>query len=299
MQNVPHPYVTAVPEGKAGAREGYVDTHVHIRDGSPLHAVFAAGIVALRDAGSRDAAGLRANSAEDRSGEPLIVSAGQALYKNGGYGPLLGVPIDTLDDIKREILRLNKAGAAIIKVIASGLVSLAEPERITPGGLNREELFLAVQEAANYGLAVMAHANGADAIKAAVEAGVRSVEHGFFMDDGALDVMASTGTYWTPTASALVRAARAVAITPEMQAFIDQLIHRHRAMILKAHRAGVPLVIGTDCVLPVEDYEARYHEELYCFEQAGIAREEVERIARINGARLLGIDTQGQAASSR
>ncbi len=289
----------STPVGQAVASIGYVDAHVHIRNTSRLDAVLAAGVSSLRDAGAREGLGFRIDLSNAQTSIPIIISAGQALYKKGGYGYLLGVPVETPGDIKQEITRLKKAGAAIIKVIASGLVSLAESDRITPGGLSREELFVAVQEAAGCGLEVMAHANGADAIMAAVEAGVRSVEHGFYMDTGAIEKMASKGIFWTPTVGALVRAARAAAITRKTDAFIGRLVQRHLVMIEKAFRAGVPLAIGTDCMLPHEEYAAMYREELAYFEQAGIPRKEVEQIARVNGARLLGSGTEGYVTSSK
>ena len=87
------------------------------------------------------------------------------------------------------------------------MVSLKEPGRVTAGGFNREELLFIVHAAANCGLGVMAHANGEHAIIDAAEAGVRSIEHGFFMSRRALEVMEKKSTFWVPTVGALKRAA--------------------------------------------------------------------------------------------
>jgi hypothetical protein len=131
-----------------------------------------------RDAGTKEGAGLKTRTAL-RNGL-AIVSAGWALYKKGGYGSFLGVPVETREEIRGEILKLKRAGAGIIKIMASGIVSLKEPGTITPGGFHPEELrFIVDDRGAGLGVMFM---NGEAAILAAAESGVRSVEHGFFRD---------------------------------------------------------------------------------------------------------------------
>jgi imidazolonepropionase-like amidohydrolase len=219
----------------------------------------------------------------------VVIRAGWALYKKGGYGSLFGVAVDSLEEIRGEILKLRKAGAGIIKVMASGMVGLSKPGSMTPGGFTKEELAFIVQESGRVGLRVMAHANGEEAIIASARAGVRSVEHGFFMSEGALEMMAEKGTFWTPTVGALARAAGKSMISAEAKAYCDGLIRSHQIMIQKADTFGVALAVGTDCVLPDPDYGSLYRAELQYFERAGLDRDRVLVIARDNGARLLGI----------
>jgi len=216
-----------------------------------------------------------------------IVYAGWALYKRGGYGSLFGVPVETPQEISSEILKLKRAGAGIIKVMASGAVSLKEPGTLTPGGFNRDELSYIVKEAAAVDLRVMAHANGEAAILSAVEAGVCSIEHGFFMTERALDAMTKQGTYWTPTVGALARAAESSTVSKEMREYSAGLIRSHLDMIHKAYRIGTRLAVGTDCVLPDPNYQDAYHAELSYFERAGIPYEGVVKIAREGGRKLL------------
>jgi imidazolonepropionase-like amidohydrolase len=266
---------------------GFVDAHVHVRDPGALASVAAAGVAAVRDAGTKEGAGLKAGSA-GRSG-PAIVSAGWALYKKGGYGSFFGVPVDTRREIKDEIRRLKNCGADIIKVMASGMVSLKRPGSVTAGGFSPGELRLIVDDAACLGLGVMAHANGEKAITAAAAAGVRSIEHGFFMTLRALRLMAKAGIYWTPTVGALARAAGAATISKEMKAQVMTLVAHQLEMIGRAREIGVPLALGTDCVLPDPGYRKSYDAELSYFERAGISREDVLRIACEGGSRLLGL----------
>jgi imidazolonepropionase-like amidohydrolase len=266
---------------------GFVDTHVHIKKFQAFSPVAAANIIAVRDAGTKEGIGLAIGS--DKRSPPIVVSAGWALFKRGGYGSLFGAPVGTRHEITSEIRKLKRRGAGIIKVMASGVVSLKEPDTITSGGFDRDELLFIVQEAAAVGLRVMAHANGEAAIISATEAGVCSIEHGFFMTERALELMAKQGTYWTPTIGALERAAESGMVSKAMREYSERLIRSHLEMVRKAHGINVLLAVGTDCVLPDPRYQAAYRTELSYFEQAGIPHDEVIRIACKGGRKLLGI----------
>jgi len=271
----------------------FVDTHVHIMATYGLESVVAAGVGAVRDAGTKNALSLSLVRRSGQQGVPVILSAGWAVYKKGGYGSSFGIPLEGRDEFLKEISRLKAAGADIIKVIASGMVSLKTPGAITPGGFDKEELLAFVQAARSEGLEIMAHANGEQAIIAAAESGVRSIEHGFFMTKKALDTLVRQGTYWTPTIGALARAADADGTSDEIKDYIHSLIDSHLAMIQYAHHIGVGLTIGTDCVLPNPRYQEAYETELAYFIEAGFTHEEVVKIACDNGATLLAIKSRG------
>jgi predicted amidohydrolase YtcJ len=264
-----------------------VDAHVHLKEASGLDCAASAGISALRDAGFRRNVDRGIIASPKRGDGATVVSSGWALYSTGGYGSAFGVEVSTSDQIPAEILRLKLAGAGIIKAIASGMVSLKHPGRITAGGFSDEELARIVTEAAAAGLRVMAHANGEQAIIAAASAGVRSIEHGFFMTERALDLMTAKEIFWVPTLVALRRAAGSSA-SPDTTRFVEQLIQSQLSMLRYAHAIGVPLAIGTDCVLPDPAYGAAYDAEIALYERAGIPRDQVMKIACAGGARLLG-----------
>ena len=275
-----------------------VDAHVHLREASGLDCAASAGIGALRDAGFRQNVDSGIISPPRRGDGPIVVSSGWALYSKGGYGSAFGVEVSTSDQIQAEILRLKLAGAGIIKAMASGMVSLKHPGQVTAGGFSSEELARIVAEAAAEGLGVMAHANRETAIIAAASAGVRSVEHGFFMTERALDLMAEKVIFWVPTLVAL-RSAAGSSASPDTTRFVEQLILSQLSMLRYAHSIGVPLAIGTDCVLPDPAYRAAYDAEVALYEQAGIPRDQVMSIACEGGARLLGVGTEGQVARSK
>ncbi len=267
----------------------FIDAHVHIEDARGLDVASAAGIIGLRDAGTRNGTGLNINATRFCSTNLVVVSAGWALSKEGGYGLRFGIPVRTRDEIKSEVIRLKKAGAGIIKIMASGVVSMRHPGSITAGGFTSEEIHYIVSQAAMLGLAVMAHANGEKAIISAARAGVRSIEHGFFMTMKSLEAMAKAGTFWTPTVGALVRASDSDAVTDEAKAYIKGLVRTHLNMIGFANSIGIPMAIGTDCILPCSEYEKAYADELLFFEQAGLPRDTVLQIAARGGRQLLGI----------
>lgn len=269
---------------------GFIDAHVHVKSLDGLTQLAAAGIVAIRDAGLRESLAREHGTLNRRQAGPIVVSAGWALYKKGGYGSLFGAPVESREEIRSEIRKLKQAGAGIIKVMASGIVSLRKPGSITPGGFTGDELKYIVQESARVGLGVMAHANGEEAITASVRAGVRSVEHGFFMTARALDVVAKYGTFWTPTVGALAGAADKGEVSAEVQAYVGSLIRSHQEMILRAQALGVALAIGTDRILPDARYKEAYDAELRYFGQAGFSPDAVLAIACDNGARLLGLN---------
>ena len=91
------------------------------------------------------------------------------------------------------------AGADVIKVATSG--GVLSPRRPIHGHLSSRELELAVlvEEAQAAGRFVMAHAQATDGIKAAIRNGIRSIEHGIYLDDEAIELMLERGTYLVPT----------------------------------------------------------------------------------------------------
>jgi imidazolonepropionase-like amidohydrolase len=274
------------PEQTTGG-VGYIDAHVHLTHVEALPDLARAGIAAVRDAGTRQGIGLELQRSSGKGSSLRVITAGRALSKRGGYGAFLGTPVGTRQEIAEEILKLRDDGADIIKIITSGVVSFELPGTVTVGGFGADDVRFIVEEAGRHGLAVMAHANGEAAIRAAAEAGVRSIEHGFFMTEAALECIAKRKVFWVPTAGALRRAAERADVRTDVLAFIQREVDRHLVMLWKAFRAGVPLAVGTDCVLPDRRYRGYYDDELALFRAAGIPANTVERIACDSGRALL------------
>ncbi len=158
------------------------------------------GIFTVMDMCHRSGVGLVAKKIA--KGRLAVKTAGFALSKRGGYGAFLGRQVSGGEEIKAAIKELAGSGADFIKVINSGIVSVREDEPVTEGFL-REELDVICAEARERSLVVACHANAERAIRDALSAGVSSVEHGFFVTDELLHMMAGTGVSWTPTVFAL------------------------------------------------------------------------------------------------
>ena len=140
---------------------------------------------------------------------PRMQCAGAFITVPGGGGDVSGFAINVdqgiprelrygvvrnVDEVRDAVRRIIQGGAELIKVIGTGAVLT---EGTTPGAceFTEAEIRAAVEEAALYGMFVATHAHGAEGIKRAVRAGVRSVEHGSLMDDESIAMMADSGTY--------------------------------------------------------------------------------------------------------
>ena len=171
------------------------------------------GFTALRDAGESDLGygqlALRNSIESGLIRGPRMVSAGNFVSVTGGHGDadvlapdeeLAPRPniADTVDDVSRAVRRDIKYGADWIKLMASGgVMDPVSDYRVEE--LSEEQMARAVEVAHRAGKKVMAHAEGAEGIKAAVRAGVDSIEHGTVMDEEGAQLMEQHGTWLVPT----------------------------------------------------------------------------------------------------
>ena len=158
------------------------------------------GITYLRDGGDRWGAGAAARRIAPEYG--IIYRTPLApLCMAGHYGAFIGEAYEDLRQYAACVVQHRENGADFIKIMISGLMDFNHfgvlTEEGLPPALIRELIHIAHEE----GMAVMAHANGAKTVEAAASAGVDSVEHGAYLDEGALAAMAENGTVWVPTLS--------------------------------------------------------------------------------------------------
>ena len=154
----------------------------------------------LRDGGDRWGVGAKARELAKEYGiryrTPLA-----PLYHRGHYGAFIGTGYEDLREYAALVQRQRELGADFIKIMISGLMDFDRFGVLTEEGLPGAEIRELIHIAHEEGFAVMAHANGARTVEAAARAGVDSVEHGAYLDDGALHAMAENGTVWVPTLS--------------------------------------------------------------------------------------------------
>src|SRR5437660_12278309 len=173
-----------------------------------------AGFTTVRDVGSAHYldAGLRNAINRGVIPGPRMLVAVHAIGATGGHcddtgwrqgavgketGPDVGV-VNGADQARRAVRLAHKYGATVIKTCATGgVLSLADA--VDTPQLTPAELDALVDEAHALKLKTAAHAHGAEGAKRAIRAGIDSIEHGSFLDDEALQLMKSKGTYYVPT----------------------------------------------------------------------------------------------------
>ena len=158
------------------------------------------GFTYLRDGGDRWGVGKRARELAGEYGITYRTPLAN-LCKRGHYGGFIGEYYSDFREYADLVRKARSCGADFIKIMISGLMDFDRFGVLTEEGLPAEEIRELIHIAHAEGFAVMAHANGARTVEAAAAAGVDSVEHGAYLDDGALAAMRENGTVWVPTLS--------------------------------------------------------------------------------------------------
>ena len=279
---------------------GVPPSYVVLQSIANLRATLDAGVTTVRDAAGADAGIRRAVADGLVPGPRLLVSLLQLSPSAGPsdertpsglnmqfLAPGLPSPLaDGPDALRAKVREYVQAGADVIKIFATGHFAMPR-DGARRSMFTDDELNAIVDEATRQGVRVMAHAHGAAGATAAANAGVASIEHGFYLDAGALDAMVAAGTYLVPTllASAPMLEANEGAPSAADRAVVDG----HRAVVREAHRRGIPIAMGTDC--PVTPH-GRNAEELALLVECGLSPAEALASATSVAARLLGLESE-------
>jgi imidazolonepropionase-like amidohydrolase len=219
------------------------------------------------------------------------MAAGLAICMPGGHARFIGRETAGVEAVRAAVREELKAGAAVIKVIASGGV-------LTPGTspdeaqMTVEELRAAVEEAGLQGRRVAAHAHGAAGMKHALRAGVHSIEHATLMDEEARAMMKRQGVFMVPTLSALATTAGCRAGCGIPAGAVEkarQMVKRHERSFKLAHENGLAIALGTDAGTPL-NYHGENAQELERMTVLGMTTMEALIAATSAAARLLGIE---------
>jgi imidazolonepropionase-like amidohydrolase len=256
------PAVPVTDHGAATLLPGLIDAHAHLAfdpSGDPAdqflhdsddallarireHARIAllSGVTTVRDLGDRGYLALRVRD-ERLPGLPELLSAGPPLTRKGGHCWFLGGEAEPGAELTAAVDSHVGQGVDVIKVMATGGV-------ITPGWAPYESQYTAadlrtvVERAHHHGVAVAAHAHGADGIAAALEAGVDGIEHASFLSAdgvrGSDEVIAALAASRVFVGVASARLPSDKPLSPLFQAVA--------AVFARQHRAGVRLVCSSD-----------------------------------------------------
>ncbi len=271
-----------------------------------LEATLRIGITTVRDAGGADL-GVKQAVEDGLVAGPRMHISLSMLSQTGGHGDgwmpyggtiraLLthhpGVPetiVDGTDEMRRKVRELIRMGADVIKVATSGGV-LSPRDKPTHAHFRLEELEVLVEEASAAGIFVMAHAQAAPGIKNAIRAGIRSIDHGIYLDDEAIQLMLDRGTWLVPTLVAprgVIDAADAGASIPEASvAKAREVVETHKASFARAVAAGVKVAMGTDSGVTPHGQNLR---ELALMVEGGMSPMQAIEATTRSAAELMGL----------
>ncbi|MCR4431041.1 MAG: amidohydrolase family protein [Tepidanaerobacteraceae bacterium] len=203
-------------------------------------------IFMLRDGGDNLGASLAAREIAITLGI-TYKSPGWGICKKGGYGSFIGKPVGDISDFKESFKELLKVRPDHLKIVLTGLVDFESYGRVGGIFFTFDELYYMIQSAKDKNLPVMVHANSSAAVKMAVAAGADTVEHGYFIDEEELHMMAERGTVWVPTLSPLGNlikngAGRYMNQIPTIKKIYEEQCEK----IKRAADIGVKIAVGSD-----------------------------------------------------
>jgi len=234
-----------------------------------LEALRGRSVVYFRDGGDALGVSLAAREMAAEHGIELRTPA-FAIHKKGRYGSIVGREYDDRKEYRALLREAEREGADFIKLMFSGIITFRAWGELSGPSLPREEIAELIRIAHGEGFAVMAHVNGADAVRAAAEAGVDSVEHGYFLNDDGLAAMAESGTIWVPTLAA-------VAAFIGRDGFPENVaratLQRQQAAVRDALALGVRVAAGSDSGAVGVPHGAGTAAEYTLLAQAGVEGE--------------------------
>lgn len=266
---------------------GFIDTHSHmiayeydlekrlttpasltvLKSIERLRETLAAGVTTVRDAGGADLGFKLAVEQGIVPGPRLLICIAPLTQTGGlfdlhlGSGARLDMNsmlgrvrhfcggVENLRAISREFLQ---AGADVLKICVTGSVFRKPPGTRPAPQFTPEEIAAVVYEAKAAGKRTMTHCEGGPGLRHAVEAGIDSIDHGFFLTDEDVELMVQYGTFLVPTMNANYAILKVAGrdpnagINPQSIEAAKRLIDVHQASIAKAVEAGVKITMGAD-----------------------------------------------------
>ena len=209
---------------------------------SALEAYRKAGVTYVREGGDPYGASLLAGRLASEYGieyrSPVF-----AIHKNGHYGKIVGRGFDTLKEYHQRVLEAASEGADFIKIMTTGLLDFNDDGKVTGTPVDEAEVREMVHIAHEEGFAVMSHTNGIYGTRAAIEAGVDSLEHGNYMDAETIAMLADSNTVWVPT---LVTVRNLVGCGRYEDSVLNPIIHEAEVLVRLAYQKKVKVAPGSD-----------------------------------------------------
>ncbi len=275
-------------------------TYVAARASHILAGMLQRGFTSVRDVGAGEH-GLARAVEEGYFTGPRLFFGGKQLSQTGGagdwwvpsrvvydqhyYAPSIGVICDGVPECRRAVREEVSRGAHLIKVYLSGAVD-SPSDRVDSTQFSMEEVSAIVEEATAANIYVAGHAYTSRAINRGLQAGVRSIEHGNLMDSSSIPLFQEYGAFYVPTIvtyRALADRAREGLLPGDIASKLGDVIDGALGALEMAHRAGLPIVYGTDLMADLHD---RQLEEFLIRSEVQPPADQI-RAATTTAARLL------------
>ncbi len=231
-----------------------------------LKAMLARGFTTVRDAGGTDVAYTQA--LQDGLAEgPRLLHAGRFLSQTGGHGDTrrasdftcacevrqggmarFSAIVDSPDEVRKAVREELRLGAHQIKIMGSGGVA-SPSDPVDQLQFSDDEIRVAVEEAGRHGAYVMAHCHPAEAVRRCAELGVRSIEHGTLIDQGAAEAVLRADAFVVPTLAtvwALLEDGEALGLPKVSQEKLKQVSGGVLQGLQVMQRTGIKVGFGTD-----------------------------------------------------
>jgi imidazolonepropionase-like amidohydrolase len=268
-----------------------IDCHVHLAMpykssdslAARINKILMAGVAAVREAGSRN---------ETFFSDPrlLIANCCRAISKKGFYGSNLSKEVSSLPEALAEINRLASQGAQHLKLITSDIFSFSQYGKTGPLPFSQSELTAMTELAKKLGLAVMAHASGDEAVRRCIEAGVNSIEHGYFMLEETLPELIKHDIAWVPTltpvAVHLSNPHLCSLLSPAEKNTISRSLERQIEMVGLGGALGIRIGTGTDAGGKGVPHGSSLVKEIELLRQAGLPGTQVLKAATSEAAKI-------------
>jgi len=313
---------------------GLIDAHLHLsgsrsmdpmqwvtendaiaaaRATSDLRDLVNAGFTTVRDVGSATGIGLRDAVAAGEIPGPRIFTSGPAISQTGGHGDRHMLPYawvqersniaslaDGVAECRKEARKRIRSGVDLLKIMTTGGV-LSEKDAPDQSQFTDAEVAVFTEEAHRVDIPVASHAQGSAGIKRALRSGVDTIEHGFYLDAEALELMRESDATYVPTLSIMQRIVEhgsnhgVPAYGLEKAAEAKEA---HFDAVRRAYEADVPIALGTDFIGPalVPHGNNAMEAELFV-EEIGMDAVDALRAATSVAARTVPADDIGQVAA--
>lgn len=288
-----HVHITLLPAGNpAEVMMGMSRTKIILETVNNMKKQLLSGVTFFRDLGAPFHIDLELRDCvkDGTIVGPEFLAAGMMITMTGGHGHEIGRECDGSEDARKAAREQVKAGADVIKIMATGGVMTKGNVAGAPQ-LTLEEMKAAVEEAHKAGRKTAAHAQGKAGTRDALLAGIDSIEHGIVLDDEILELMIKNDVYLVPTLAAphfIIENGVAAGVPEFAVEKTKRILETHYRSFELARDAGVKIAMGTDAGTPFNRHDGT-PVELQLMVKNGMSPLEAITASTKTAAELLGI----------